>query len=602
MKKTSKLLSLGIAAVMSVGMFGLTACGEDKPEEHIHSMNKHNAVAATCIKEGSVEYWSCSDCNKNFKDEAGMTEITANEIKIAFAPHSLTKTDAVDAKDCLTNGNVDYWTCSVCDSIFLDELATDKTDENGVKTPVGVHTLTKTGAVAPTCTVGGNIEYWTCDVCEKLYSDAEGKTEITEETTKLAPAHTTTKVDEVAAKCDENGKEEHYKCTACGELFKDAACTTATTDEELVIAARHILTAHELVKPTWGKDGTKAYWECTNTCGKLYADDDAITEISAEDLIIARKTLNKGDETSENYSDFGDTCQSNGNNATSIWKVDGTKNDLSSGWYNFGQPGNYTGTLSKPTLVESETEKYLQFNSAARFEMFHINKGSGYVHLGEKPGDWVPEKVDAKTYKTNYYYDFDMKVNGEFVLELFGTSGNKPDNTAQGVRLYFEKNTISFYGGRGNTIALRATAQIPDEMNLFDGEVKNIVFALRRESYNRMTFELYINDYLVPFDSEGSNENFGATADGAVEILFGYAYKVDEEGYAILDKNGNVQIPNVGMGQRFSVIPQLKDAGSEEWTTVEIHGFNRSSYYDETIEGDVLETPAVPPIRETEAA
>ena len=48
------------------------------------------------------------------------------------------------------------------------------------------HTLVKTGAKEPTCTEAGNIEYWTCSKCGKIFSDAEGTTEITAEQTVVA--------------------------------------------------------------------------------------------------------------------------------------------------------------------------------------------------------------------------------------------------------------------------------------------------------------------------------------------------------------------------------------------------------------------------------
>ena len=40
------------------------------------------------------------------------------------------------------------------------------------------HNLVKIEYKAPTCTVNGNEEYWTCDTCDKYFSDANGDTEI----------------------------------------------------------------------------------------------------------------------------------------------------------------------------------------------------------------------------------------------------------------------------------------------------------------------------------------------------------------------------------------------------------------------------------------
>lgn len=41
-----------------------------------HSLTEHPAVAATCTKDGNVEYWSCSVCQRNFADASAATELT----------------------------------------------------------------------------------------------------------------------------------------------------------------------------------------------------------------------------------------------------------------------------------------------------------------------------------------------------------------------------------------------------------------------------------------------------------------------------------------------------------------------------------------------
>ena len=48
------------------------------------------------------------------------------------------------------------------------------------------HAMTKTDAVAATCTEVGNIDYWTCNYCHSIFSDEEGTTEITEADTIVA--------------------------------------------------------------------------------------------------------------------------------------------------------------------------------------------------------------------------------------------------------------------------------------------------------------------------------------------------------------------------------------------------------------------------------
>ena len=43
---------------------------------HVHAMEHHTEVSATCTEPGVKEYWHCTGCNKNFADEAGTQELT----------------------------------------------------------------------------------------------------------------------------------------------------------------------------------------------------------------------------------------------------------------------------------------------------------------------------------------------------------------------------------------------------------------------------------------------------------------------------------------------------------------------------------------------
>lgn len=85
------------------------------------------------------------------------------------------------------------------------------------------HTLDEgTAEKAATCAAEGNIAYWTCSVCEKMFSDAEGATEVAEVTIEIDPAaHTygeptyTWAEDDssVTAECVCENDETHDKLT-----------------------------------------------------------------------------------------------------------------------------------------------------------------------------------------------------------------------------------------------------------------------------------------------------------------------------------------------------------------------------------------------------
>lgn len=108
--------------------------------------------------------------------------------------HSLQVVDAQDPS-CTEEGNAKYWQCAICGDCFKDENGTQPTTPEEMSIPATGHQLVHVEASDPTGTQDGNIEYWTCPVCHKYFSDAAGKTEI-DPSSVVVPAvkHTVTLV------------------------------------------------------------------------------------------------------------------------------------------------------------------------------------------------------------------------------------------------------------------------------------------------------------------------------------------------------------------------------------------------------------------------
>lgn len=69
-----------------------------------HTLTKVDAVSPTCVDDGNIEYWICSECGKKFADEAGTTELTD-------------VTDKADGHtgDAWGSDSENHWkVCSVC--------------------------------------------------------------------------------------------------------------------------------------------------------------------------------------------------------------------------------------------------------------------------------------------------------------------------------------------------------------------------------------------------------------------------------------------------------------------------------------------------------
>lgn len=88
-------------------------------------------------------------------------------------------------------------------------------------TAVCNHNLVKTNAKAETCTEDGNIEYWTCSNCKKIYADANALSEITSESTVLkAKGHTIVIDAAVDPTYEKTGLTEGSHCSTCKAVLK----------------------------------------------------------------------------------------------------------------------------------------------------------------------------------------------------------------------------------------------------------------------------------------------------------------------------------------------------------------------------------------------
>ena len=178
--------------------------------------------------------------------------------------------------------------------------------------PAAGHTLTAVAEVPATCETAGVKAHWKCEVCGKLFSDAEGNTETTLEKLTIpatghaygAPvwkwnddftasatftcANDTSHVEKVDAtvtsevtegSCEVGGTRTYTaKVTFEGKEYTD-------TKTEPVPAKGHTLTAVEAVPATCETAGVKAHWVCS-VCGKLFSDAEGKTETTLEKLAI----------------------------------------------------------------------------------------------------------------------------------------------------------------------------------------------------------------------------------------------------------------------------------------------------------------------------
>lgn len=140
-KKILSLLALAAAAMTALGV--LSAC--KKEEEHV--LTHHDAVAATCTETGAVEYWYCSECGKNFADEAAQEVLSS--VTTSALGHDFGAWEVVVSATCTEDGEQKQ-TCSRCGLENKAPLSAIG-HEYGAWTEVYPPTCTETGLEKRTC-------------------------------------------------------------------------------------------------------------------------------------------------------------------------------------------------------------------------------------------------------------------------------------------------------------------------------------------------------------------------------------------------------------------------------------------------------------------
>ena len=221
-----------------------------------HTLTAVAEVPATCETAGTSAHWKCSVCGKLFSDAEGKTETTLEKLTIPATGH------AYGAPVWKWN---DDFTASATFTCGNDASHVEKVD------------ATVTSEVTEgSCEVGGTRTY-TAKVT------FEGK-EYTDTKTEPVPAkgHTLTAVAEVPATCETAGVRAHWKCEVCGKLFSDAEGKTETTLEKLAIPA----TGHAYGEPVWkwNDDFTaSATFTCANDTSHVETVNATVTnEVTTE--------------------------------------------------------------------------------------------------------------------------------------------------------------------------------------------------------------------------------------------------------------------------------------------------------------------------------
>ena len=367
-------------------------CGRDYYGDH--DLSHHNAVPHTCTADGTVEYWDCSVCGKKFSDPNGTAEITNIADPNDPARHSLVKTDE-KAPTCTDNGNTAYWTCTECRNIFSDEAGLNQTTLADVTVFATGHTWSND---------------WSSDGTGHWHDCVNANCPITENNQKVGYAAHTPGADAT--------ETTPQTCDVCGY--------------ELAPALGHIhanhLTFIAEVPETCTADGVKAHYECE--CGKLFADDQAATEVTLESLKIAAHHTYGTDWESDNDDDHYHVCS-----------VCSDKADVT--------PHSYdNGVITTPATETTEGVKTYTCSVCHHTKTETVPKLSHTHSLS----------VDYSKDETGHWHACSgctEKVDFEAHTEDSGTVTVQPTETTEGIRVY--SCTVCGYVIRTETIPALAS-------------------------------------------------------------------------------------------------------------------------------------------------
>mgnify|MGYP002545209367 FL=1 len=362
-------------------------CGQDYYGDH--DLSHHDAAAHTCTADGTVEYWDCSVCGKKFSDPNGTAEITNIADPNDPARHSLVKTDE-KAPTCTDNGNRAYWTCTECRNIFSDDAGLNPTTLADVTVFATGHTWSND---------------WSSDGTGHWHDCVNANCPITENNQKVGYA--------VHTPGDEATETTPQTCDVCGY--------------ELAPALGHIHTNHLTfiaeVPETCTADGVKEHYECE--CGKLFADDQAATEVPLESLKIAAHHTYGTDWESDNDDDHYHICSVCSGKADVI-------------------PHSYdSGMITIPATETTEGVKTYTCSVCHHTKTETVPKLSHTHSLS----------VDYSKDETGHWHacsGCDEKVDFEAHTEDSGTVTVQPTETTEGIRAY--SCTVCGYVTRTETI------------------------------------------------------------------------------------------------------------------------------------------------------
>ena len=222
-----------------------------------HAYHEQAETDSTCVDAGHELYYTCDnncgtlfDADKEIIDAIPYKELDPN----AHPEGKVTLAAAAVSTTCLTDGWVDRYQCSECGKWFADAAGAgdpkDSAEDASFAVKTNGHAFVKHDATDPTCTTKGYDLYYSCENCE-LYFSAEDAYRVIDEIPYKdidKNAHPDGKVtlaaEAVKETCTTDGWVDRYQCSECGKWFDNAAGTGDPKDSAEDVSFKTYATDH----------------------------------------------------------------------------------------------------------------------------------------------------------------------------------------------------------------------------------------------------------------------------------------------------------------------------------------------------------------------
>ena len=151
---------------------------------HKHEVKAVAAVDKQCTTPGVKAHYACEGCGLKYSDAAGTTLITDESTLVIPASHTLEKVEAVQAT-CTEAGAEEHYKCA-CGALFSDAEGETAVTEKDLEIAILAHTLKPVAEVAATYTAPGVKAHYACQNCTAKFFDAEGVTKATDADLEIA--------------------------------------------------------------------------------------------------------------------------------------------------------------------------------------------------------------------------------------------------------------------------------------------------------------------------------------------------------------------------------------------------------------------------------